>query len=61
MTQFWTRDRSRMRLVAEDLVQFFVPHFGEGRVHHQDQPDGYGNRGGADLRRLRNGTMPGTS
>ena len=35
--------------VAEDLVQLLVAHLGQGRIHHQNQADGDGQVGGADL------------
>jgi hypothetical protein len=31
-------------------VQFFVAHLGQGRIHHEDQADGDGDVGGADLK-----------
>ncbi len=31
--------------VLEDIPKFFVFHLGQGRVHHQDEPDGDGDVG----------------
>jgi hypothetical protein len=31
--------------IPENLAQFLVPHFGQGRVHHQNEPDGNGDIG----------------
>ncbi len=36
-------------LVLEDLRHILVLHLGKGGVHHQDQADGDGDVGGADL------------
>ena len=36
--------------VPEDLAQFFVPDFGQGRVHHQNQAGGNGDGGGTHLK-----------
>jgi hypothetical protein len=38
--QFWTRDRPRIADVGEDLRHQLVLHLGQGRVHHEDEPDG---------------------
>ena len=34
--------------VPEDIRQLFVADLGQGRVHHDDQPDGDGDVGGPD-------------
>ena len=36
--------------ISENLVQFLIPHFGQRRVHHENQTDGNGNIGGTDLK-----------
>ena len=45
--------------VAEDVAQFFVLHFGQRRVHHQDQADGDGDIGGAHGNWLMKPSTPG--
>ena len=48
ISQFCTSDSPSTRLVAEDLVQFFVAHPRERRIHHEDQPRRDRNRSRAD-------------
>ena len=48
MTQFCNERQTEHALVAEDLVQFLVPHLGEGRVHHHDQSHRNRDRSCAD-------------
>ena len=49
MTQFCTSDRPSTLPVAEHVAQFLVLHLGQRRIHHQDQADGDGDVGRADL------------
>ena len=49
MTQFCSSDNPKHLPIAEDLAQFVVMHLGQRRVHHQNQTDGDGDVGGADL------------
>ena len=49
ITQFWINDSDQDLEILENLGQLFVPHLGQGRIHHQDQADGDGDVGGAHL------------
>ena len=40
MTQFWTSESGEDFNVAENVAQLLVFHFGQRRVHHQDEADG---------------------
>ncbi len=42
-------------LVSEDAPELLVADLGEGRVHHQDEPDGDGDAGGPDAQPLEGG------
>ena len=45
--------------VAKDFAKFFVTHFGQGRIHHDDESDGDGDIGGADLKAVDKGGRAG--
>ena len=49
ITQFCTSDRAEDLPVPEHVAKLLVAHLGQRRVHHEDQPDGYGDVRGADL------------
>ena len=49
MIQFCTRDSARHLTVAKHPGQFLVAHLGQGRIHHENQPHGNGDVGGAHL------------
>ena len=46
--QFWTSDSAQYPPVTEDFPEFVVVNLGQRRIHHQDEPGRYRDRGGAD-------------
>jgi hypothetical protein len=45
--------------IAEDVPELFVAHLCEGRVHHEDETDRYGNVGCSDLESIDEPFHPG--